>query len=221
MHSSLLFLSALAGLAAANPMAWSSTTQASCAGPIVSACKTNSAATPYCSSVLSIKPVTKTTTLTSTPPVVTDTAHVTNTDYTTTTYVLNVTLTSTVTKYPWTVSTCTPSPASSVHHKRGTSSSTSGWGSASAPASSVSCPKALKTYATSAIVSACSCLNLPTPTSTITKTTVLPAVTVCCFLSHPPIPPFHPTLIPSLPNVHICPRAYRLNLAPSTRQPVY
>jgi hypothetical protein len=138
-------------------------------------------ASPFCSTFLGIKTATTTSTAQFTSPVTTviptTTSTVTITASTETSYDVSST----------TITTCIPGAAKRDLAKRkvtttsstsSTSSLTSIPASISIPGTCPGCPNLLKNIACSAVSSACKCLGIPTPTSTVyVSTTYVPVVT--------------------------------------------
>ncbi|KAI5211067.1 hypothetical protein AUEXF2481DRAFT_88074 [Aureobasidium subglaciale EXF-2481] len=136
-------------------------------------------ASPFCSSILQIKTSTVTSTVQFTSPVTTIIPTTTTTIFVAASPVVEYDISST------TITTCIPSAAKrDLAKRRITSIPVSGTSSTSIPASiSIAgtcngCPNILKNIACSAISSACRCLGVPTPTSTLyVSTTYVPVVT--------------------------------------------
>ena len=135
-------------------------------------------ATPFCSSLLSIPTVTRTSTVTSTPQCQTITSSVSSTATVTT--VSTSVVYGITTVYPGvtvsTTSTCSlgatviPTTAASAYKVK------RGW-----TAIPIGTPKCLTPYAGPSVSSACSCLSISTPTKVTVSTSVLPTSTVSVF----------------------------------------
>jgi hypothetical protein len=141
---------------------------------VVNLLKAYPSASPFCSTFLGIKTATTTSTAQFTSPVTTVIPTVTST----------VTITaSTLTAYDvssTTITTCIPGAAKRDLEKRKATSTptTSIPASISIPGTCGGCPGLLKNIACSAVSSACKCLGIPTPTSTVyVSTTYVPVVT--------------------------------------------
>ena len=168
-------------------------------------------ATPFCSSVLGIPTVTTTYTQTSTPACVTVTQSTSSVQ--TVTAVTSSVVYGTTTVYPVvavsTTSTCEISatyiPAGSTPPARMAKRAPPPPGSPPPPPppgspppppqgapppppagpTPIARPTCLSKYGGAAITSACSCLNIPTPTKAVIATVTLPAKTVCHIVSQP------------------------------------
>jgi len=157
-------------------------------------------ATPFCSSVLGIPTVTTTYTQTSTPPCVTVTQSTSSVQ--TVTAVTSSVVYGTTTVYPVvavsTTSTCEISATyvpASTPPARMAKRAPPPPGSPPPPPQGppppppagptpIARPTCLSKYGGAAITSACSCLNIPTPTKAVIATVTLPAKTVCYTMSH-------------------------------------
>lgn len=157
---------------------------------IVNVMRAQDVATPFCSSVLSIEPTTKTLTCTSTPPATTITTTVGSTDIVTT--VSTSTVYGTTTVYPVVAVSVTSTCALGATAIPDTPKAKRGWtfGGGPPPPPVVNPPKGyspvpigtptcLKGFVGPSLTSACSCLNIPTPTSVTITTTTLAQQTVC------------------------------------------
>ncbi|KAK4556934.1 hypothetical protein LTR86_005915 [Recurvomyces mirabilis] len=145
-------------------------------------------ATPFCSTVLQIPTITQTSTCTSTPKLVTVkktvdvtdtvTAFTTTTFYGTTTVypVVAISTTSTcalgATIVPTTTTAATTTAAAPTKKAK---RAAQGWPQTT---TAIGTPTCLGNYKGSALTSACSCLNIPTPTSVVITTTTLPTSTI-------------------------------------------
>lgn len=151
-------------------------------------------ATPFCSSLLSIPTVTSTYTQTSTPACVTVTQSTSSVQ--TVTAVTSSVVYGTTTVYPVvavsTTSTCEigatyvpTSPARMAKRAPPPPGSPPPPPPPPLPAgpTPIARPTCLSKFGGSAITSACSCLNIPTPTKAVIATVTLPAKTVCYIVS--------------------------------------
>ncbi|KAH0363866.1 hypothetical protein KCU65_g7163, partial [Aureobasidium melanogenum] len=149
---------------------------------VVSLLKAYPSASPFCSTFLGIKTATTTSTVQFTSPVTTVVPTTTATIVATGSIVTTYDVSSTI------ITTCIQSAAKRDLDKRATTAAsltTSSTPSSTAIPASISisgtcpgCPNILKNIACSAISSACKCLSVPTPTSTVyVSTTYVPVVT--------------------------------------------
>jgi hypothetical protein len=169
-----LMAASLASLASAIPLDERTVNICPAVDLVVNLLKAYPSASPFCSSFLGIKTATTTSTAQFTSPITTVIPTTTST----------VTITaSTLTVYDVssaTITTCIPSAAKRDLAKRKvtTTSTTSIPASISIPGTCNGCPGLLKNIACSAVSSACKCLGVPTPTSTVyVSTTYVPVVT--------------------------------------------
>ncbi|CAD0096406.1 unnamed protein product [Aureobasidium mustum] len=151
---------------------------------VVDLLKAYPSASPFCSTFLGIQTATTTSTVQFTSPVTTVIPTTTSTVIVTGSVVTSYDVSST------TITTCIPSAAKRDLAKRkvtttSSSSTASSTSSSTAIPASISisgtcpgCPNLLKNIACSAVSSACKCLGIPTPTSTVyVSTTYVPVVT--------------------------------------------
>jgi len=189
-HKYLSILAALAASAFASPLE-ERNLNCNAVNTIITLMRQQHVATPFCSSLLSIPTVTSTYTQTSTPACVTVTQSTSNAQ--TVTAVASSVVYGTTTVYPVvavsTTSTCeisatyvpTTSPTTPARlAKRAPPPPPRGPPPPPPPAgpTPIARPTCLSKFGGSAITSACSCLNIPTPTKAIVATVTLPAKTV-------------------------------------------
>ncbi|CAD0091950.1 unnamed protein product [Aureobasidium vineae] len=172
-----LMAASLASLTSAFPLDERTVNVCPAVDLVVDLLKLYPSASPFCSTFLGIKTATTTSTAQFTSPV--------TTVIPTTTTTITITA-STVTSYDvssTTITTCIPGAAKRDLAKRkatttSTASSTSIPASISIAGTCSGCPNLLKNIACTAISSACKCLGVPTPTSTVyVSTTYVPVVT--------------------------------------------
>jgi hypothetical protein len=149
-------------------------------------------ATPFCSSLLSIPTVTSTYTQTSTPACVTVTQYTSSVQ--TVTAVTSSAVYGTTTVYPVVAVSTTSTCEISATYVPASSPTTPARMAKRVPPpppqgppppppagpTPIARPTCLSKFGGSAITSACSCLNIPTPTKAVIATVTLPAKTVCC-----------------------------------------
>ncbi|KAH0011437.1 hypothetical protein KCU78_g10022, partial [Aureobasidium melanogenum] len=179
-----LLAASLASCASAAPLDERTVNLCPAVDLVVNLLKAYPSASPFCSTFLGIQTATTTSTAQFTSPVTTVIPT------TTTTVVITA---STVTEYDvssTTITTCIPgaekrdlgrwkaTTTSTPSVPSSTSSSTAIPASISIPGTCNGCPGLLKNIACSAVSSACQCLGIPTPTSTVyVSTTYVPVVT--------------------------------------------
>jgi hypothetical protein len=174
----LSILAALAAAAFATPLE-ERNINCNAVNTIITLMRQQHVATPFCSSLLSIPTVTSTYTQTSTPACVTVTQSTSSVQ--TVTAVTSFVVYGTTTVYPVvavsTTSTCEISatyvPTTPARMAKRAPPPPAG-------PTPIARPTCLSKFGGSAITSACSCLNIPTPTKAVIATVTLPAKTVCC-----------------------------------------
>lgn len=186
MAHCLSILAALAAAAFATPLE-ERNINCNAVNTIITLMRQQHVATPFCSSLLSIPTVTSTYTQTSTPACVTVTQSTSSVQ--TVTAVTSSVVYGTTTVYPVvavsTTSTCEISatyvPTTPARMAKRAPPPPPQGHPPPPPAgpTPVARPTCLSKFGGSAITSACSCLNIPTPTKAVIATVTLPAKTVC------------------------------------------